>query len=272
MSARASFAVGSDDFDFAVRLGRARKCDNTRGKDSVVVRDEYAHAKFYYEVGLPGSAGLVRMGLTVVFLVLAVAFWRLAGTPRSGILAAIYACSFLAIRYGTAKVDGVGHSAEVQVPLVGIGLAILAMLVWLAVRWGEGKTATLFMVTLPLTLLSGEAGSAGGWGSWLSQFGLTPEMIEPTIWVIRKFVHVTFYGALTWLGMRALAGQESVNARKLWLGAAGWAVSFALFDETRQMFSPGRSGSIEDVGIDLFGIVLFGSWFYARWRREKAQC
>lgn len=214
----------------------------------------------------------MRMGLTAFFLVFAVAFWRLAGTLRSGILAAIYACSFLAIRYGTAKVEGVGHPIEVLLPLVTIGLALLAASVWLAMRWGEGKTATLFLVTLPLTLLSGEAGGAGGWGSWLAQFGLTPEMIEPTIWVIRKFVHVTFYGALTWLGMRALADQALGDARKLWLGAAGWAVSFALFDETRQMFSPGRSGSFEDVGIDVFGIVLFGSWFFARWRRERAAC
>lgn len=212
------------------------------------------------------------MGLTVFFLLLAMAFWRVAGTPRSGILAAIYACSFLSIRYGTAKVNGVGHPLEVQLPLVGIGLALLAISVWLAVRWGEGRTGTLFIVTLPLTLLSGEAGGAGGWGSWLAQFGLTPEMIEPTIWAIRKFVHVTFYGTLTWLGMRAISRLEFVDERKLWVGAAGWAVSFALFDETRQMFSPGRSGSFEDVGIDVFGIVLFGSWFFARWRREQKGC
>lgn len=58
VSAGASFSVRSDEFDFTVCLGRPRKCDNTRGKDSVVVRDEYAHARFYYEFGGVAFAGV----------------------------------------------------------------------------------------------------------------------------------------------------------------------------------------------------------------------
>lgn len=193
--------------------------------------------------------------------------WRVAGTARTGILAGIFGIGFLLLRVGTSRAE-LGTLPEWAPAVAGIlSSGLLAGCVWLGFRWGESRSVALFALTLPLVLLSGEAGGAGGWGSWLSQFGLTPEMIEPTIWAIRKTVHVTFYGALAWLGMRSVSVQPNVAGWKLWVGAAGWALCFALYDETRQMSSAGRSGSMSDVGVDLAGVLLFGGIFYWKWKR-----
>ena len=76
---------------------------------------------------------------------------------------------------------------------------------------------------------------------------------------IRKFSHVAEYGLLTLLVLRAL-WIGSVRSVATSLGLTCLLVgTLALADEARQAYSPERTGSGWDVGLDLGGAALIAS-------------
>ena len=76
----------------------------------------------------------------------------------------------------------------------------------------------------------------------------------------RKFIHMTEYGLLFLLWLRAL-GWRSPAA------AAAIAVAYSVTDEFHQTFVEGRHGTPVDVLIDSVGIaVAYGVW---RWSRSR---
>jgi len=97
--------------------------------------------------------------------------------------------------------------------------------------------------------------------------------------VLRKIAHIVEYGLLAILILRMFFNNEEIK-KDLRTGkasqqnmlyreiiAAGILVTllYALSDEFHQVFVPGRSGSLWDVGIDSIGIVL-GTFLYDRKR------
>lgn len=65
----------------------------------------------------------------------------------------------------------------------------------------------------------------------------------------RKLLHVTEYGALWWLWLRAF------DFRRPWL-AAVIALAYAATDEYHQTFVHGRHGTPVDVGVDAVGVAV----------------
>jgi len=77
--------------------------------------------------------------------------------------------------------------------------------------------------------------------------------------VLRKLAHMTEYGLLWVLWLRALGPDRR------W-AAAGIAIAYAATDEWHQTFVAGRHGAPVDVLIDASGIAI--AW--ALWRRARA--
>jgi hypothetical protein len=76
----------------------------------------------------------------------------------------------------------------------------------------------------------------------------------------RKFIHMTEYGLLFLLWLRALRWRSP-------LAAAAIAVAYSVTDELHQTFVQGRHGTPVDVLIDSVGIaVAYGLW---RWSRSR---
>ncbi len=114
--------------------------------------------------------------------------------------------------------------------------------------------AALILVTLPLSIWSGGAGTGSGWASWFEQFGLTLDQADQLVFWVRKFVHFTYFGLMAAAAYRSIPASEHWKAER---AAISWAAAHAVFDETRQSFLSSRTGKIEDVLLDLSGAVCF---------------
>ncbi len=79
---------------------------------------------------------------------------------------------------------------------------------------------------------------------------------ELAVHVIRKTVHVVFYGSLAWTGARAVLAGNGAVAEASAFGLA-WALPHAAFDELNQAAAVGRSGTGWDVLLDSGGMLLF---------------
>ncbi|MGH0030594.1 MAG: VanZ family protein [Myxococcota bacterium] len=86
----------------------------------------------------------------------------------------------------------------------------------------------------------------------------------------RKLAHSVEYGVLALLAFRAVyVSMEAVLVRIAGL-AMVLVLLVAAIDESRQAFSPTRTGSVWDVGLDLLGAVLVLG-FVLWWRRRPAE-
>jgi len=90
--------------------------------------------------------------------------------------------------------------------------------------------------------------------------------------VLRKLAHVTEYLILGLLLWRALRGGAAEAWRRRWaLGTLGLGVLWAASDETHQLFSRGRVGSVADVGYDTLGVLLALLLVYGWSRRRRSR-
>jgi VanZ family protein len=71
--------------------------------------------------------------------------------------------------------------------------------------------------------------------------GLSPELLSAVHFLIRKTAHVSEYAVLATLWRRATGGT--------WIALA-LSIMTASLDEFRQLFTPGREGSVYDVLLD----------------------
>jgi VanZ family protein len=85
---------------------------------------------------------------------------------------------------------------------------------------------------------------------------LTPDQLDRVDYNIRKTGHVTEYLILTLLAFRALQGGLPTPRGRVFAGAFGIAVGYAVTDELHQAFVPGRTPSPVDVLIDSGGATI----------------
>src|SRR5699024_1041715 len=79
--------------------------------------------------------------------------------------------------------------------------------------------------------------------------------------IVRKGAHLSAYFILGILTMFAL--EHKINCNRVQIGVSFLiGVFYAASDEVHQLFVPGRSGEIGDVGIDAMGVLL-GVLIYA---------
>ncbi|MBQ3559371.1 MAG: VanZ family protein [Agathobacter sp.] len=97
--------------------------------------------------------------------------------------------------------------------------------------------------------------------NWIFQLGWDEaQLLEMTaIWdfPIRKLAHMTEFGLLAVLVFAAIRFYTQIDTQKkrylcAWLAAVVYAAS----DEFHQLFVPGRSGNLFDVGVDTCGITI----------------
>src|SRR4051812_24736089 len=82
--------------------------------------------------------------------------------------------------------------------------------------------------------------------------------------VLRKLAHMTEYGLLWFLWLRALGYRAPARG-----GAAAIAAAYAATDEVHQLFVAGRHGSPVDWAIDCAGIAV--AWVLWSRRRTPAR-
>jgi VanZ family protein len=100
---------------------------------------------------------------------------------------------------------------------------------------------------------------------WLSAQPSLPHAPDPW-WdlLLKKGAHVLVYVVLAVLWWWTLSAISA--ARKALVLAALFSVVYAVSDEVHQLYVPGRSGRLWDVGIDLCGVAigLCAAWFCRR--------
>jgi VanZ family protein len=92
--------------------------------------------------------------------------------------------------------------------------------------------------------------------------------------LIRKAAHLSEYGLLGFLAVRAFAGSTlAVFRRHRFLAAAAIAALVACVDEFHQSFEASRTSSVWDVMLDALGGVLGCSvfWIWLRYRTRKKE-
>lgn len=116
----------------------------------------------------------------------------------------------------------------------------------------------LFLLIMICFLAFASSGKGGnGWQiRWLMEnLGWTYDRADNLVFWIRKTLHFSFYGLV---GTFALRFARSTGYKgNTWMWAFAWTLVNAVFDEIRQSISPGRTGSIYDVGLDMAGCVTF---------------
>lgn len=125
---------------------------------------------------------------------------------------------------------------------------------------------------------SSQTFSGGNTSSWFDRLlsvwfpalskKISPEQLEWFNFWIRKGAHFAEFAILTALGYRAWsigARQRADEAAKI---ALACSVLYAIVDEFRQAFVPGRMSNPVDIGIDalgaLFAYLLIRRWLSAR--------
>ena len=139
-------------------------------------------------------------------------------------------------------------SIAIEVMLGGIGTAFL--LVKNSLKKEDIRIILAIFATWAVAYLSGSSGGADRMAPWFSFLGLSMEQLDHLIVIIRKSIHVSFYGSLSWL-LATYLWNEIPNRKQV----LGFALSFplvvAIADEYRQSFMPNRGGCASDVVLDM---------------------
>ncbi len=151
------------------------------------------------------------------------------------------------------------------------GMAVVAGALWLGGapgRWFSGAAA----IGLSLSTVSGAVGGPGRFLRFLIEtVGMDPELAQAVTFLGRKGLHFVGYGVLAWLTCRAARAAGWSPRVAVGVGLL-WAVPLAAFDELTQLSSAGRTGTVQDFLLDLFGMAVFlGVQGFAWHRRAQVE-
>lgn len=74
--------------------------------------------------------------------------------------------------------------------------------------------------------------------------------------LFKKTAHIFVYAVLYLLIFQALKETTRLTGVKLWTIPLILTIVYATFDEAHQTFTPGRHGSLRDIGFDALGVSL----------------
>ncbi len=122
---------------------------------------------------------------------------------------------------------------------------------------------TLTLMFWSLVLFGSSSGAGDSWSLKLLRdlFGLEGEALQITNFVLRKSVHVVYYGTLAILISRSLYGFIFQCHRRSVLWGAGLALITGIADEFHQSTTLTRTGTGFDLLYDGAGIAL-GTWLF----------
>lgn len=115
------------------------------------------------------------------------------------------------------------------------------------------------------------------WGAFILLFSIQPDLKSgfPAKWdlVLRRVGHVGVYFVMMSLLARALLAAHGAKDKSTILAAIFTAglcsLIIAFCDENIQKGVPGRVGSVQDVGLDLLGIISAASLLLLRRNKKK---
>lgn len=93
-------------------------------------------------------------------------------------------------------------------------------------------------------------------------FFLSSQQVLPSLslntwdFLFKKSAHIISYGILYFLLFRAFEKTTSLTGKKRWALPLFFALAYAIFDEFHQTLTPGRTGTLRDVGYDTLGCCL----------------
>lgn len=214
-------------------------------------------------------------GVTLTFAAMDVSFWpvialiAVAGLALARIETPENVLAPLALAYGTgftlvfmasqrASINPNAVAAR-QVSTVALAATAAVSLIALLLVEPKARRALAWLVpavglALIVAWLSGDHGSADPMRAYLLQW-MSPLAAEVVLTIIRKTVHVGFYGVMAWLVYRG--GEGGKNGP--W-PAIVFSMAHGVFDEYRQSLVPSRYGTPWDLLFDLAGILLFLRW------------
>ncbi len=181
------------------------------------------------------------------------------------LLAFLYSNDLSRLSETATKVLRLGLSTLWGAFAIGMALVLLKALRkdHAAVRWALVACAAGWMVAY----FSGAAGEAGSWVAWLeARLHWSAGTSDMVVLAVRKTLHFSFYGLVAWVGWRTARTGGAPPGTGVWVGAA-LALMTASFDESRQWFTAGRTGSPWDVALDLAGAATILAISAARARR-----
>ena len=139
-------------------------------------------------------------------------------------------------------------SIQIELALAGVGTALLLMRNSLSKP--EWRLIFFMLLTWAVAYLSGSTGGADHMTSYFNFLHLTVDQLNDLIKAIRKTIHVSFYGGLTWLIATYLWNSMPTLGLK-WYFPIAFSFTIAYCDEYRQSMMPNRSGSVWDVLLDM---------------------
>jgi len=93
-------------------------------------------------------------------------------------------------------------------------------------------------------------------------FFLSAQQVLPSLtlntldFLFKKSAHIFVYAVLFVLLFRAFKETHKLTGYKVWVIPLILTLAYATFDEAHQTFTPGRHGSLRDIGFDALGASL----------------
>lgn len=202
-------------------------------------------------------------------------FWPRTGAFVRWLIASLYALFYLTFQVGPWMHVGyrVGVNRQFRqladlferhyyaAHLLAMGL-IAGLLIIAAYRDRKRPWLSVWlMLALACGLLvvqfSGPNGAANDFAARLASFlHISGPAAEAIVVAGRKAIHFGFYGLFALFSVRAALCAGATGSTAVGSGF-GFALMHAVFDESRQVYSPGRTGSPWDVLLDVAGMAFF---------------
>jgi len=149
-------------------------------------------------------------------------------------------------------------SASITVELVLAGIGTILLVSKEGLKKSDWSLFLAIFLSWAVAYLSGSSGGADQMVPYFDFLGLSVDQLNSLIIVIRKTIHVSFYGTLGFLLLAYLSNRISNLKWLFWIPFL-FCLSISIADEGRQSFMPNRGGSVSDVFLDMAAtfFVLF---------------
>lgn len=156
-------------------------------------------------------------------------------------------------------------SITIELVLAGIGTIVLVSKEGL--KKSDWSLFLAIFLSWAVAYLSGSSGGADQMVPYFDFLGLSLEQLNNLIIVIRKTIHVSFYGTLGFLFLAYLS-DKITNAKSLFWIPFLFCLAISIADEGRQSLMPNRGGCVTDVILDM-SATLFILFVVIRKRTKK---
>lgn len=202
---------------------------------------------------------LAAWSLGLFFVLLLTVSGSLVNLPRTQWTSGYFMVFLGTLMLSAAVVSGGGaNSIWLPVLIMVTGMLAAGVSLWETPQFDRIYAwFVVVVIGLMVAYFSGSAGGAAPMLGFLTRvLGIDPQIAGLITIILRKLLHVCFYGIFALAAARA-AKLSGVEIRQAALFGIGWALAHAIFDELRQVTEVERTGQWTDVSLDLAGMIVF---------------